>query len=97
MGRRRNFQPISKVLADLTAGIEPHTTLARVQSAWPDAVGPTVGEWASPMSENAGVVTFACSDSLVAHELEMIKSDLLEKLVAKLPEGAPRELRFVVR
>jgi predicted nucleic acid-binding Zn ribbon protein len=97
MGRRRDFLPISDLLSDLTAGIRPQTTLARVQSAWPQAVGETIASWATPLSERAGVVTFACSDSLVAHELEMIKLELLEKLAAELPEGAPTELRFVIR
>jgi predicted nucleic acid-binding Zn ribbon protein len=97
MARRRGLTPISATIAGLIADSEPQTALARVQSAWPSAVGETVAGWAQPVSERAGVVTFACSDSMVANELEMIKLELLEKLAKQLPENAPRELKFVIR
>lgn len=77
--------------------VAPQTTLAKVQQAWPVAVGETVAKWASPVSERAGVVTLACIDSMVAHELEMMKPELLEKLANLLPGGAPIELKFVIR
>ncbi len=97
MARRRDFESIGDVLKGLTGAIEPQTAIARVQSAWPDAVGETVARWAQPVSERAGVVTFACSDSMVAHELEMMKPELLRKLADSLGESAPSELKFVIR
>lgn len=97
MGRRRTFRSLSEVTEDLIGRREPQTTLARIQSAWPKAAGETLAGWASPVSERGGVVTFACSDSMVASELEMLKSELLQKLAAELPSGAPSELRFTVR
>lgn len=84
-------------MAEITAGMEPATALAKVQSAWADAVGETVARWASPVSERAGVVTFACTDSMVAHELQMMKPELLKKLTKSLSGWTPSDLRFVIR
>lgn len=97
MNRRRDPVRISDVLPAVVGGVEPQTALARVQSAWQAAAGSTLAKWAEPVSERAGVVTLACSDSMVAHELEMMRSELLEKLAAELAESPPRELRFVIR
>lgn len=97
MGRRRDFESISSVISELTTGIEPATALARVQSAWPAAVGETVARWAEPVSERAGVVTFACTDSMVAHELQMIKLELIEKLANSVSGWSPSDLKFVIR
>jgi predicted nucleic acid-binding Zn ribbon protein len=97
MHRERDLSPLSDALAEITADLQPQTGIARVQSAWPQAVGETVAKWAEPVSERAGVVTFACTDSMVAHELEMMKPELLKKLAKVLPEGAPSELKFVIR
>jgi predicted nucleic acid-binding Zn ribbon protein len=97
MNRRRNPFPLADALSEVTADMQPATALARVQSAWPAAAGEMVAKWAVPVSERAGVVTFACTDSMVAHELELMKSDLLKKLAKELPEGPPSELKFVIR
>lgn len=97
MNRRRDLSPLSDALAQLTAEIQPQTTLARIQTAWPQAVGQTVANWATPISERAGVVTFACTDSMVAHELEMMKPQLLEKLKKVLENEPPAGLKFVIR
>jgi len=97
MNRNRKATQLSDLLADFTADMQPATQLARVQSAWPTAAGSTLAKWAAPVSERAGVVTFACSDSMVAHELEMMKPELLKKLAKELPESAPSELKFVIR
>lgn len=97
MNRRRDLSPLSDALSDLTAEIQPQTALARVQTAWPEAVGQTVANWATPISERAGIVTFACTDSMVAHELEMMKPQLLQKLENVLENGPPSDLKFVIR
>lgn len=97
MHRRRDLSPLSDALSELTSEIQPQTTLARIQTAWPQAVGRTVANWATPISERAGVVTFACTDSMVAHELEMMKPELLKKLEKVLENGPPSDLKFVIR
>src|SRR5262245_38669437 len=97
MTRRRDPFPLSEALSEFTAAARPAGPLADVQTAWPICAGETISKWATPVSERAGVVTFECSDAVVAHELEMMKPQLLEKLAAELPGGAPQDLRFKVR
>lgn len=97
MGRRREPVRISDALAEITEAVQPRTPLARIQAAWPAVAGATLARWAEPVSERAGIVTFSCSDSMVAHELEMMKPALLQKLADALPQSPPGELRFVIR
>lgn len=94
MSRRREPLPIAGALSELTRQIQPSSVLAEVQRCWPEAVGETIAGWARPVGEKSGVVIVQCDDSVIAHELEMIKSDLLQKLTSRVASGAPRELRF---
>lgn len=97
MNRRRDLEPIASALDQVLAQTRPATGLARIQSAWPTVAGEKLAEWATPVSESGGVVVFECADSMVAHELEMIKDDLLRKFAETLAEGAPNDLRFRAR
>lgn len=97
MARRRDFTPLGDALSDLTGELQPQTSIARIQSAWPVAVGETLARWAVPVSERGGVVTFACTDSMVAHELEMMKPELLKKLEKALDSQPVSDLRFTIR
>ncbi|MDQ3587978.1 MAG: DUF721 domain-containing protein [Actinomycetota bacterium] len=78
---------------------EPATLLARVQSAWPGAVGEVVAAEARPAGEREGVVTVACASSVWACELELMGGDLTASLNVSL--GSPDSsspvsaLRFV--
>ena len=97
MSRRRDLLPISEALAGFTRDVQPQSMLAELQRVWPDAVGATLAAWATPVSETAGTVVVECADSVVAHELEMLRSDLLGRLAEALPDRAPRDLKFRVR
>ena len=80
-------------------GAEPATLLARVQSAWPDAVGDVVAAEAEPAGEREGVVTVACGSSLWASELELMGRELTASINASLgsedPSSPVSALRFV--
>jgi len=94
--RRPAPRPLSDALEPLQRDLAPATTLARVQEAWPRVAGLAAGE-ASPVSERAGTVTFACRSSVWAGELALMTADLKERLNAAL-EGRPvTDLRFVTR
>ena len=97
MTRRRNPVQLAEALGDFTRDAQPATLLAEVQRVWGGAVGEMIAKWGTPVSENAGVVTIECDDSMVAGELNMMKETILEQLRAELPERAPKELRFRVR
>lgn len=97
MNRRRDLEPLASALPEVLRQHQPATGLARIQSAWPEVAGAKLAEWATPVSESGGVVVFECSDSMVAHELEMLKDELLRKFAETLKEGAPNDLRFRAR
>jgi predicted nucleic acid-binding Zn ribbon protein len=94
MRRRRAPRSLSFALARVTGGLEPATTLARVQGCWEEAVGDVVSAEAQPVSEREGVVTVACRSSVWAQELELLGPDLLEKLNAALGDRELLQLRF---
>jgi predicted nucleic acid-binding Zn ribbon protein len=96
MVRRRDPVPIAGALEALVRSTQPPSALAEVQRRWPAAVGETIAGWARPVAERAGVVVVECDDSVIAHELEMIKSELLGKLRETIETSPPRELKFRV-
>ena len=94
--RRLAPRPLSEALDPLRRELAPATTLARVQEVWPRIAGAAARE-ATPVSERAGPVTFACRSSVWASELAQMAGDLSARLNAAL-EGAPvTDLRFVTR
>jgi predicted nucleic acid-binding Zn ribbon protein len=86
---RRTPRPIGAALQTVLSGAEPATLLAAVQSAWPGAVGEAVAREASPVSERDGVVTVACRSATWAQELDLLQSELLERLNAAVSEADP--------
>jgi predicted nucleic acid-binding Zn ribbon protein len=92
--RRRAPRLLAVALARVTAGLEPATTLGRVQGCWADVAGELIATVAQPVSERDGVVTVACESAVWAQELDLLSPDLLEKLGRALPDRHVRELRF---
>ena len=82
-----------RVARDIAA---PKTGLASVQAAWSQAVGAQIAEVASPISERAGTLTVECSNAMWAQELDLMQTQLLERLREALGEGAPKALKFRV-
>ena len=94
--RRPAPRPLSDALEPLRRDLAPATKLARVQEAWPQIAGAAARE-ATPVSERAGTVIFACRSSVWASELTLMAPDLRDRLNTSL-EGAPvTGLRFVTR
>ncbi|MBJ7347595.1 MAG: DUF721 domain-containing protein [Thermoleophilaceae bacterium] len=94
--RRRDPFPLADALTIVTQSLQPKTALAEVQRVWPQAVGEVIAGWASPTSENAGTVTIICKDSVTAHHLNSMQSELLEKLITALPGQPILALKFRV-
>jgi predicted nucleic acid-binding Zn ribbon protein len=86
-------RPLATALDALTATIAPATTLARVQELWESTVGPAIAFSASPTAERGGVLTVTCDAAVWAQELDLMATDLIEKLNSALGEDAIRELR----
>jgi predicted nucleic acid-binding Zn ribbon protein len=82
-----------RVARDLAA---PKTGLASAQANWAAAVGAQIAEVARPISERSGTLTVECTNAMWAQELDLMQSQLLERLREALGEGAPETLKFRV-
>lgn len=101
MSSRRSPRRLGTALRQVRERVEPVTVLAAVQSAWPAAAGPGVAAEAEPVAERDGVVTIACRSATWAQQLDLLQTELLEKLNEALSEDASgaaetpvRRLRF---
>jgi predicted nucleic acid-binding Zn ribbon protein len=92
MMRRRGPRPIASALEGLVREAAPATLLARVQSAWTDAVGAAIAAEAQPVAEREGTLTVACRSATWASEIELLAPDLLEKLNRAIGGGAEGQL-----
>ena len=97
MTRRRAPRPAAAGLREALARAAPRTPLAAVQSEWEAAVGPRVAAVARPVAEREGAVVVGCADSVWAQELDLMQTQLLERLRERLGEQAPKSLRFRVK
>jgi len=84
---------LSFALEDLTTGLAPATTLARVQKIWEQTVGVAVAQAGSPTAERNGVLTISCADSVWAAELDLMGPELVTRLNRALGEGHVDKLR----
>jgi predicted nucleic acid-binding Zn ribbon protein len=94
--RRPGPRPLARALDSVLGDAQPAGLLPRVQAAWPEVAGQTLAAAAEPVSERDGVVTVACESAVWAQELELLATDLRERLEARLGEAAVGRLRFVV-
>ena len=93
MSWRRTPVPAAGAVERLAAQLEPLTTLAAVQRAWPATVGPAIAAECSPASERGGVVTVACRSAVWAQELTLLAPELTGRLNAALGGERVTELR----
>jgi predicted nucleic acid-binding Zn ribbon protein len=92
--RRRAPRPLGPAVQRVADELAPATTLARVQGVWARVAGEVVAREAEPVAERDGVVTIACSSSVWAQEIELLSTDLVERLNAALGDAAgPPPLR----
>jgi predicted nucleic acid-binding Zn ribbon protein len=90
---RPSPRPLSLALDGLTAALAPATTLARVQQAWEQAVGGVIAEAGRPTAERDGLLTITCADAVWAAELDLMSSELVERLNETLGGELIRKLR----
>jgi predicted nucleic acid-binding Zn ribbon protein len=86
-------RPFSFALDGLTSALAPATTLARTQQIWEQAVGSAIAAAGLPTAEREGVLTIVCSDAVWSAELDLMGTDLVERLNAQLGEPLIRRLR----
>lgn len=86
-GRRRSVPHSAAAgLESLLDDIAPDDTgdvgLARLQRAWPGAVGPAIAGAGRPVAFVDGVLHVGCTDATWAHELQLLQPRILEGLRA---------------
>jgi predicted nucleic acid-binding Zn ribbon protein len=91
--RRRAPRPISTALESLTASIAPATPLARIQRAWPEAVGDYVAAHAEPLRERGGTLTVLCRESVWAQEVALMAPEYVAAINRVLGDDLVRGIR----
>lgn len=86
-GRRRSAPHsaaagLESLLDDLAPEDAGDVGLARLQRAWPGAVGPAIAGAGRPVAFVDGTLHVACDDATWAHELELLQATLLQRLRA---------------
>lgn len=92
-GHRATPRPLAAALERLGQRLAPATTLARVQTAWPETVGEAIAGEAQPTAERDGVVTVTCASAVWAQELDLMGPQLVERLNEALGEPLVTALR----
>jgi hypothetical protein len=74
---------------------EPARGLVELVAAWPDAVGPEIARnaWPARLARD-GTLHVATSSSTWAFELTHLEAEVRDRLLAKLGESVPKQLRF---
>ena len=91
--RRGAPRPVGLALEELRERLAPATPLAAVQRAWERAAGDAVAAHGTPVAERAGVVTVACDSGVWAQELDLMSTEVVERLNEVLGRPLVRSLR----
>jgi predicted nucleic acid-binding Zn ribbon protein len=93
MRRRLGPRGVGDAVSSFVGTVQPATGLARVQGAWPGAVGAVVASHATPVSLRDGVLTVACDSAVWAQEVELLGGELLTRLGSSMGPGTVTSLR----
>jgi predicted nucleic acid-binding Zn ribbon protein len=93
--RRHAPRPVAVAVEALASRVAPTTPLAAIQAGWLEAVGEAIAREARPVAERAGVVTVACRSAVWAQELDLMGSEVVERLNQALAGAPVRRLRCV--
>jgi predicted nucleic acid-binding Zn ribbon protein len=91
--RRSAPRPLSIALESLQRTVAPSTPLARIQHAWPAAVGAVVAANASPLRERNGTVTVYCPQAVWAQEVTLMAAEVAANLNRELGDDLVRQIR----
>jgi predicted nucleic acid-binding Zn ribbon protein len=80
MSRRIAPRPAAFAIDALSDSLAPQTTISAVQRVWPEVAGELIAAQCEPTFERGGVVTVTCSSAVWAQELDLLSSDLIERL-----------------
>jgi predicted nucleic acid-binding Zn ribbon protein len=87
---------VGDAVARFRRAAAPPTLLASVQTTWAQAVGESIADQATPVSDRDGVVTVRCRSAVWAAELTMLSEQLVGQVNDALSGGPKlKALRFV--
>jgi predicted nucleic acid-binding Zn ribbon protein len=98
-GRRKGHMQsvgdlVGRVLGDL--GLEGVAMAHRIGELWEEIVGPQVALHCRPKGLRGAVLEIEVDSPVWSQQLQLRKTELLERLGERLGAEAPRELRFQV-
>jgi predicted nucleic acid-binding Zn ribbon protein len=96
MSRRNAPRPLGASVRALRAAAAPATLFAAVQEHWAEAVGEGIAAKAQPVRERDGTITVECRSATWAQELDLLQTELLERLNEALGDRSVAGLRMVV-
>ena len=86
MRHRRAPRRLGSALRPARGRARPKTLLAAAQEAWPRIAGEGIAGEAEPVAERDGLITVACRSATWAQELDLLQSELLDRLNGALSE-----------
>ena len=95
--RHKAPEPIGAALQPLLDRIdrEGHFAIVRLAKAWPEIVGETIARRTEIVSLKFHTAVVKVSGAMWIQELNLMKSQLLARVTARIGDDAVRELRFV--
>ena len=95
-GAGRDPHGIGDVLGALTARLGWDTVLAKSEllNSWPEIVGAETAEHSHPLSVEDGVMSVACDSTAWATQLRLMRSHILNQIVATYPDAGITSIRF---
>jgi predicted nucleic acid-binding Zn ribbon protein len=97
VSRRAAPRPLALAMDALAQRVEPATPLARIQRAWPAAVGPHVAPHATPLRERGGVLTVYCAESGWANDVALSALQYVAAINRELGDETVREIKVTGR
>ena len=90
-------EPISAAIQPLLDRIdrEGHFAIVRLAKAWPEIVGETIARRTEIVSLKFHVAVVKVSGAMWIQELNLMKSQLLSRISARIGDDVVRDLRFV--
>lgn len=94
-GRSPDPKPINQLLDEFRNEEAPESLIASVQMVWVEVVGEKIAGVTEVIQERDGQVIVECCSSVWAQELEMMGPRISDRLIERLGNSGPINLRFI--
>lgn len=95
--RRRAPEPIASTLGSIIDRLDPggQFAIVRLVQVWPEVVGKTTARRTEVAGLKFHTATVKVSGAMWIQELNLLKREILARLIARLGDDSVRDLRFV--